>query len=175
MSQVFWAQVRRIDCEHCGVAYSYVMGGTEELLRAEELASADKRGQARCPHCHRYQEWMVMGSSFKRAGAVVAAALAAIFAGAVASISLSTGMSMLVATGVAIVCMPLAWVLGTRSGQTTDAAPEATSTFGVLDAELPERAAQGAIAWMRSQDGAPEGLQVREMALRNEARSTPPV
>jgi hypothetical protein len=175
MSEVFWAQARRIDCEHCGTPYAYVVGGTDHPMRVDELAQADKRGRARCPSCHRYQEWMVASAVGMRAALVVGAALLAIFAGAGASATMSTGQAMLVAIGVAVVGITAAWKIGSARGETTDAAPQARETFGVLDPELRLRLPGGAVRWLEDRgEPRPSGAEARDLGLRNEASSPPP-
>ncbi len=86
-----WAQPRRIVCGHCHDAFVYLaMGeisarasvmrgrGSDETLRAQgrkalekavtEATGKPRLGAALCPHCHRYQEWMVRASRFQSVG-----------------------------------------------------------------------------------------------------------
>jgi hypothetical protein len=83
--RAFHAQVRRIDCEHCGQPYSFVEGDdssgeaqgnvllsdSDELGRTafrrlasgmEKRARKPQQGEGRCPHCHQYQGWMISNS-----------------------------------------------------------------------------------------------------------------
>ncbi|MBI3723584.1 hypothetical protein HY251_06475 [bacterium] len=83
--KAIWAQPRRIKCEHCHESFVYLawgrVGATVEAWRGTAAASnlpglgrerisqlvakasSKKRmGAALCPHCRRYQEWMIRAS-----------------------------------------------------------------------------------------------------------------
>jgi hypothetical protein len=106
---VLYVQARRILCELCREPFTYVLGdrktfnvtgvpivSSDDGMRREamkkasagltKVARSKNAGQALCPHCKRYQPWMVshsrmtgMGCGFL--GGIVLAGLLAIFAG----------------------------------------------------------------------------------------------
>jgi hypothetical protein len=106
---VLYVQARRILCEFCREPFTYVLGdrktfnvtgvpivSSDDGMRKEamkkaaagltKVARSKNAGQALCPHCKRYQTWMVsqsrmtaMGCGFL--GGIVLAGLLAIFAG----------------------------------------------------------------------------------------------
>jgi len=78
-----YAVARRIDCEHCGMPYTYVYGETksaseeqsaafadDEQLRqvalrkaansVDSLAGREQIGRGRCANCRKLQDWMVV-------------------------------------------------------------------------------------------------------------------
>jgi hypothetical protein len=106
---VLYVQGRRILCEFCRTPFSYIVGdrktfnvtgvpivSSDDGMRKEaskkaaaglaRVAREKNAGQALCPHCKRYQRWMVshsrmtgMGCGFL--GGIAIAGLLAIFAG----------------------------------------------------------------------------------------------
>lgn len=89
---VVWVQLRRILCDGCRLPFTYLAEGTAKavtvgvpVLSADEsmrqtieadlkeslaqLAFRPRQGQALCPHCSRYQVWMVDRSRRERAKA----------------------------------------------------------------------------------------------------------
>ena len=89
--QTVHAQVRRIICDACKKPFSYVIGDFEQtqtngfpgfsdddgmreeafemgLKKLARLARKEHRGEARCPHCDVYQQFMVRASLVKHLG-----------------------------------------------------------------------------------------------------------
>ena len=83
--ELFYAQGRRIVCEHCQNAYMYIHGGVESaqttgvpivssddgmrdtalrnaIAGLHKTAKKAKVGEAMCPHCQCYQGWMASKS-----------------------------------------------------------------------------------------------------------------
>lgn len=98
--EIFWAQARRADCEHCSRPYTWIDGGVEsgqaeagvafaddnELRRDAfrkaadpivEIAERPEYGRGRCPHCHQLQGWMVVSKATALIGTSVGALVAA--------------------------------------------------------------------------------------------------
>jgi hypothetical protein len=154
-----YAQARRIRCEHCNAPYSFVFGGTRsgfdsagamladdnELRRAafreaadavDAVASGERAGRGRCPHCHRLQGWMRVEAGFAIGALLV---LALILAGAAWFVTRMFAASMtavIVGAGVAIVGAPLAVVVGKQSADSEGPEPEEVDPFVKTDEQL---------------------------------------
>jgi hypothetical protein len=84
-----WVQVRQITCGYCNDEFVYLATGNESVRttglpvvsgtdamrasartdltkRLSRLGNSPRKGEARCPHCQRYQRWMVMSSRLRR-------------------------------------------------------------------------------------------------------------
>ncbi|MBL8810128.1 MAG: hypothetical protein JNM43_08130 [Planctomycetaceae bacterium] len=89
--ELFYAQGRRIECDNCGQPFCYIHGGVEsaqvtglplisgdDSMRRDALRQAvvglkktakkAKVGEAICPHCKCYQNWMVSSSRNREMG-----------------------------------------------------------------------------------------------------------
>lgn len=89
--ELFYAQARRIACEHCHAPFTYITGGVESsqttglpLINSDEgmrrdalkqgveslrkIAKKRRVGEAKCPHCHCFQRWMARTSHWESMG-----------------------------------------------------------------------------------------------------------
>ncbi len=133
--KIFHAQVRRIDCEHCGQPYSFVDGDTtsgeaqgnvllsdsEELGRTafrrlasslEKDANKPEKGEGRCPHCHQLQGWMVRNSRVGNMGCFGVGGLVLGVVLTVAASWFTDGATWAIAGGIVLTVLLLAGGVG---------------------------------------------------------------
>lgn len=89
--ELFYAQGRRVECDSCGQPFCYIHGGVESaqvtglplisgddgmrrdalrqaVVGLKKTAKKSKVGEATCPHCKCYQNWMVSKSKNREMG-----------------------------------------------------------------------------------------------------------
>lgn len=159
--KLFYAQARRVDCEHCGKPYTWIDGGTEtgraeagamlsddnELRREAfrqvadplvEAAEKERIGRGRCPHCHQLQQWMFVTRGDAIGGSIVAAVVAAVVLGLVTRWLSSTMTALYVAGGVAGVGLLGALIFGGRLADKPGPQPDDKDVRAKTDAQLQE-------------------------------------
>lgn len=154
-----YAQARRIVCEYCRQPFTYVWGAKQEFkttgvpllssaegmrksamkMAANALANVAKtpnKGESMCPHCKRYQSWMVRKSWMNSLGCGFLAG--AVLAGIVAigaGIWLAWGNGVL---GAIVVTGTIAGlVLGSMVAKRTGPHPDKTDDSALKDADVP--------------------------------------
>lgn len=183
---IAFAQGRRIRCQHCDQTFHYLACGVKlinvaglPLLSSDKamrealvdkavstvkiMAKGRRLGEAACPHCGRFQNWMVRRVKLLRAGV---AALIGSFVGAfggcmvwMSGRSLDTGIAMLQmtvgATLGAFVAACVGWLLPARRRQErgADAQSATDEAFGRRLLEWDRAGADPWLSWFVSAGG----------------------
>jgi hypothetical protein len=129
-------QARRIDCEHCRHPYVYLVGENltgDATTGIGETADADARtrvqavlmkglcaaglreryGHGLCPHCRRYQMWMVRDSIRRQLGMCVVLGLVA----GGAAMVMSAGIVGEITATMAVLCFTIGALSGALAGR----------------------------------------------------------
>ncbi len=154
-----YAQARRIVCEHCRQTFTFVWGDSQQfeatgvpLLSSDDgmrkramtqavkaltaVAKQPRKGMSMCPHCLRYQPWMVRKSRFATLGCGFGAGLAlAVIISVVAGIWFDWGTRPIAAVVAAGVVLGL--VFGAMNAVRTGPHTGKTDESAMRDSEVP--------------------------------------